>query len=678
MEITNTQKILRYYLEYEIYNILNISQIKLDNETSFVVEKMQDIRKNLEKIKETKIKNEIKKIVGKRGVNQQELLNQINLKLIGLYSDESNKLKIVSEVENLIQGRLGNNINKNAIKNFSEEVCNIKNIQEFWLYAHNITYMSNGSIQRLPIFILKCILEDAEVKVLEVNINKESVNKILSAVLEKELSDVVIEYEEKLTNYESQIKGMIDGGDINHLIKIYYSIMKDTIGISENDIENALNGVTLHSQYIISLDELAEAGIKNIKEDIELINKLINNDNYIPNILNKYLSGSSCKKKDFNDQKYEKFYKGNYKNKFGINENQYRIVNTIKDNDLIAIEGPPGTGKTSLLKEIIANSIVERANLILENWDKELKVNKYFDTKYYEIEWFNNKIDVVKSIVVSSKNGEAIENVGKEINKEIRYMYPIARKYERLELDGKEYKKIIQQYKGMVCLPLGKQTNIKDFKDFLYYRYIPMLNKIQEKENLDEYFNTIKKRYKNKYVEIKKFEELIEKLKLIKNKEQYFYGVMSKEKEEIKKIEMIFFKQRAEYEKQIEKLKLNIKRLKQQKEEIERNLKVALNELNIVKKELRECQKRVIDGKNTIENLQDEKRNFESVKHNFITRILNSNYKKNKNLDFEERIYELNVTNEIEKARMTEFIRTENMINDKEKKVRTRKRTNRM
>ena len=42
--------------------------------------------------------------------------------------------------------------------------------------------------------------------------------------------------------------------------------------------------------------------------------------------------------------------------------------------------------------------------------------------------WYNNNKDKIKSIVVSSKNGEAIENVGNEINKEISYFKPIAEK----------------------------------------------------------------------------------------------------------------------------------------------------------------------------------------------------------------------------------------------------------
>ena len=84
--------------------------------------------------------------------------------------------------------------------------------------------------------------------------------------------------------------------------------------------------------------------------------------------------------------------------------------------------------------------------------------------------------------MVSSKNGEAIENVGNEIDKETKYMLPISRKYNRTQIVNGTKIKEPAQYKGLVCLPLGKQNNIQDFKDFLYKRFLPILEKLQNKE----------------------------------------------------------------------------------------------------------------------------------------------------------------------------------------------------
>ena len=45
---------------------------------------------------------------------------------------------------------------------------------------------------------------------------------------------------------------------------------------------------------------------------------------------------------------------------------------------------------------------MERANLILENWDEDLEYKKS-KIEYYNINWFKENKNVIKSIVVSSK-----------------------------------------------------------------------------------------------------------------------------------------------------------------------------------------------------------------------------------------------------------------------------------
>lgn len=80
-----------------------------------------------------------------------------------------------------------------------------------------------------------------------------------------------------------------------------------------------------------------------------------------------------------------------------------------------SVNGPPGTGKTTLLKDIFAELVVQQAQEILKLSDKEMVGNE--NTVYYK----NAKIGIVpdsiaeKNIVVASSNNGAVQNIVKEL-----------------------------------------------------------------------------------------------------------------------------------------------------------------------------------------------------------------------------------------------------------------------
>ncbi len=87
---------------------------------------------------------------------------------------------------------------------------------------------------------------------------------------------------------------------------------------------------------------------------------------------------------------------------------------------LFAVNGPPGTGKTALLREIVADHVVRRA-LVLASFDTpdemfdemELSVGSA-KTRYYA---FRQDIPDIKkyAIVVASSNNAAVENISKQL-----------------------------------------------------------------------------------------------------------------------------------------------------------------------------------------------------------------------------------------------------------------------
>jgi hypothetical protein len=93
---------------------------------------------------------------------------------------------------------------------------------------------------------------------------------------------------------------------------------------------------------------------------------------------------------------------------------------------IFSVNGPPGTGKTTLLKEIIAGNLVERARLLVKYDDPDMAfVEKRFQdgdkskngysnyhNVYYELE--NNEIKKY-GMLVTSCNNAAVENITKEL-----------------------------------------------------------------------------------------------------------------------------------------------------------------------------------------------------------------------------------------------------------------------
>ena len=108
---------------------------------------------------------------------------------------------------------------------------------------------------------------------------------------------------------------------------------------------------------------------------------------------------------------------GRWPLKFNLSFMQQIAVNIAKENpnDIFSVNGPPGTGKTTLLKDIIANNIVERAVKFCEsnhvNDIFEKVVGRDGTSFYYTIP---SDIAVYGMLVLSSNN-KAVENITLEL-----------------------------------------------------------------------------------------------------------------------------------------------------------------------------------------------------------------------------------------------------------------------
>lgn len=141
---------------------------------------------------------------------------------------------------------------------------------------------------------------------------------------------------------------------------------------------------------------------------------------------------------------------------FGLSLMQRVAVNIAQqtqENPIVAVNGPPGTGKTTLLKDIITDHFILRTkDLIIHSEDTN---------------WFSKQSCIESlmehSIIVASSNNKAVENISKEL--------------PALENIAEEYVDNISYFRdeateragnwGTFTAVLGKASNRKEFKNQL-------------------------------------------------------------------------------------------------------------------------------------------------------------------------------------------------------------------
>ncbi|MDA3052955.1 hypothetical protein OFO01_05745 [Campylobacter sp. JMF_01 NE2] len=200
------------------------------------------------------------------------------------------------------------------------------------------------------------------------------------------------------------------------------------------------------------------------------------------------------------------------------------------------------TGKTTLLKDIIAALIVQRAEVLASLGADEILIESDKADKYGPLFYSLNPKLTGYEIVVASSNNGAVENISKEIpvEKSIDKKYlPKAR-----ELDffahtakgllgiGKAANSEEQEAWGLMCATLGKSSNIYNFtQNFIWGKDTKLIQEDDEIKNLKLERIKVWKEYENgnksdkglygKYMELKKSIENHEEKIYLKNKKEF-------------------------------------------------------------------------------------------------------------------------------------------------------------
>jgi len=136
---------------------------------------------------------------------------------------------------------------------------------------------------------------------------------------------------------------------------------------------------------------------------------------------------------------------------------------TLKDGGLFSVNGPPGTGKTTLLRDIIASVIIERA--------KALATFQYPENAFTKKGGFYELAEDLKGheILVASSNNNAVENISKELPQLSQISEDLSNELTYFRTISDAIKKEHGTTWGLSAVTLGKSHNRRAFTDIFWW-----------------------------------------------------------------------------------------------------------------------------------------------------------------------------------------------------------------
>lgn len=249
--------------------------------------------------------------------------------------------------------------------------------------------------------------------------------------------------QEDICKLNEDVNELLKQNDIQILeftdITIVKNIVFDKLGV-ENESQVGLEGASdkVYACKGLKKEDETSDFFSFYLDEIERVQKNYKNNEHVIKYTTALLSDNQKKimiDSDVNAMKkwleVDKFPLAKYPSKFSPTLMQQLAINiAVSEKDrnekIFSVNGPPGTGKTTLLKEIIASNVVQMAEVLIKYGidggdfvfrKVESASNASYTEKYYEIPEEIAKFGI---LVVSNNNG-AVENITLSISNMISY-----------------------------------------------------------------------------------------------------------------------------------------------------------------------------------------------------------------------------------------------------------------
>lgn len=561
------QKILEYYIEYENYNLLNsISTVSKKND--FIESKLKDIKLITDNVIDQKY-NSVLNIIDYRIKALGENGNYIKseLKTLCIESMELNDSEIEFRLSLIFE-----QLFQNTTETTRSQKWAVKNEllrKEFYIYYP--MYWVEKSY--MPLCVFNCTVNSGEMK-----INSYAVAEALLNIFMKKqyLFDEHFSNRKEKEDFFSTLTSF-DNYDIFSLVEVIIESVISKIGFIKDDLVSKRQKF-----FMISLSDNAQSYSAPFKEELELTNYLL--DKNQSELLESYLLGEKSgeyreeitKITHFGSYPFEINYNEIDHPAYTVNKKQWEIMNLYNDVKFQSVTGPPGTGKTTVLKEIIADMFVRKTNVLLSKWDEAWSENN--DGIYGSPFGGNNNF----SMVITSTNNDAVNNIGEELIEEISL-------FNNSNLRSLEY---------TFCAKLGNKDNTDSFvSDSL----LPLIQSLaSENEFNDE--ESLRVEFKETYSLLEDFNQLMSNL------DQSIKSVESHHGERVEYLESaaLFEHYDSTYKESINQINLSQIKI----DTFNRDKKTFEEKIAVSNKEISSLKRRLNDQINLLKDIEDKTRWF--------------------------------------------------------------------